>query len=169
MSATLLNPSHSWKVPTPTGLFFVGYVPLPLTLLESTPHLQGSFVSATYLNPSHSWRVQHTHRALLCQLRSLTPSTPGVFTTPTRLFCIGFVTYPLPLLESLPHPQGSFVSATFLNPSHSRKVHHTHRALFSQFYNAQKVHHTHRALLSWLCSLTPHTPHHIHMAFLFCL
>ena len=124
-------------------------------------------MSATFLNPSHSRIVNHTHRALLCQLRSLTPPTPGEFTTPTGLFFIGFVTYPLPLLESLPHPQGSFVSATFLNPSDSRKVYHTHRALFSRFLNAQKVHHTHRALLSWLCSLTPHTPHHIHMVFFF--
>ena len=153
----------------------------------------GSFLSATHHNPSHSWRVHHTHRALFsfsqlhsltlhtpgkyttptwalfCRLRTITPHTPGEYNTLTGLFCVGYAPYPLPLLESLPHPQGSFVSATFLNPSHSRNVHHTHRALFSRFLNAQKVHHTHRALLSWLRSLTPHTPHHIHMAFFVCL
>ena len=119
----LLNPSHSWKVhhtqkallcqlrsltphtpgefTTPIGLFLSALI---LTPSHSSPHPQGSFVSATLLNPSHSWRVHHTHRAVLCRLRSLTPHTPGEYTTPTGLFCVN------------PHPQGSFVSATLLNP-----------------------------------------------------
>ena len=108
----------------------------------------------------------HVHRLwiplgpflLLCYI---TPHTPGEYNTPTGLFC--------PLGSLTPHtpgkyPQGSFVSAMFLNPSHSW----THRALCSLTpHTPWKVHHTHRALFSQLCSLTPHTPHHIHNA-LFC-
>ena len=83
----------------------------------------------------------------------LTPHTLEKFTTPQRAL---------------------FLLAKFLNPSHSWKVHHTHRALCSitphswtvhhthrlvldhsfNASNSKKVHHNHRALLSRLCSLT---------------
>ena len=75
-----------------------------------------------------------------CRLCSLTPHTPGKYTTPTGVpFCR--------LRALTPHTPGKystctgfFLLARLLNPSHSWKVHHTHRGLFSR-----------------LCYITPHT------------
>ena len=87
LSARILNPSHSWRV-------HHTHRALLCRLCSLTPHTPGPtglFLSATLLNPSHSWKVCHTHRALLCRLHSLTPHTLGEFTTPTGLFCVGYV------------------------------------------------------------------------------
>ena len=63
---------------TPTGCFFVCYIPYSRTHSQGflsamfllTPHTlgkytipQGSFLLVTLLNPSHPWKVHHTHRA----------------------------------------------------------------------------------------------------------
>ena len=83
----------------------------------------------------------------MCWLRSLTPHTPGEYNTPTGLFCVGYAPQPLTLLEST----------------------HTHRALLCQLRSLTPP--TPGEFTTptglWLCSLTPHTPHHIHMFFFF--
>ena len=80
-----------------------------------------------------------SRNVLFCRLRFLTPHTPVKYTTPYRAL---------------------FLSAMLLIPSHSWKVHHTHRAFyrlrFLTLHTPEKYKSTPhpQGSFCWLCSLT---------------
>ena len=114
-------------------------------------------MSATFLNPSHL----------------------GEFTTPTGLFCVGYVPYPshswthralFCRLRSLtPHTPGEYNTPTglfcwlgSLTTYTTGKYPHPQGSFVSATLlnpsHSWRVHHTNRALFSRLCYLTPYTP-----------